>query len=181
MRRAGTATTTGRWLRLLLLVGTLLGLSAMHTLGHDGHLGGVHHPTGHGTSTDDPHRPAAGHDTDRSSVSGPAADLMHLIPAVWGVPVGPGWGVAVPDPAVRSCGDGCPVALPAGPSGTPVTAWSVCLAVLGALTVLVLVLLFVVRTRPAGVFRPPSRPRQPRAPPPRPLGLRLATVSVLRR
>ncbi|MEU7960896.1 hypothetical protein [Micromonospora humida] len=176
MRRAGTATTTGRWLRLLLLVGTLLGLSAMHTLGHDAHPGGGH-PTGHGTSTDDPHRPAA----DRSSVPVPATDLMHLTPEVWGVPVGPGWGVAVADPALRGCGDGCAVALPAGPPGTPATAWSVCLAVLGALTVTVLVLLFAVRSRPAGVSRPPSRPREPRAPPPRPLGLRLASVSVLRR
>ncbi|WKU03902.1 hypothetical protein [Micromonospora sp. HUAS LYJ1] len=157
MRRAGTATTTGRWLRLLLLVGTLLGLSAMHTLGHDVHLGGGH-PAGHGTATDGAHRSAAGHDApaDRSLLREPV-------------------------PAVGGCGDGCAAALPGGSPDSPSTVWSVCLAVLGALTVTVLVLLFAVRTRPAGVSRPPSRPREPRAPPPRPLGLRLATVSVLRR
>ncbi|WP_194823516.1 hypothetical protein [Micromonospora sp. S-DT3-3-22] len=157
MRRAGTATTTGRWLRLLLLVGTLLGLSAMHTLGHDAHLGGGH-PAGHDTATGGPHRSTAGHDA----------------PADRSLP-------REPVPVVGGCVHGCAAALPGGSSDSPSTAWSVCLAVLGALTVTVLVLLFAVRTRPAGVSRPPSRPREPRAPPPRPLGLRLATVSVLRR
>ncbi|WP_431925720.1 hypothetical protein [Micromonospora wenchangensis] len=157
MRWAGTATTTGRWLRLLLLVGTLLGLSAMHTLGHDTHLGGGH-SADQGTATGGPHRSTAGHDAraDRSSIREPV-------------------------PAVGGCGDGCAAVLPGRSSDSPSTAWSVCLAVLGALTVTVLVLLFAVRSRPAGVSRPPSRPREPRAPPPRPLGLRLATVSVLRR
>lgn len=157
MRRAGTATTTGRWLRLLLLVGTLLGLSAMHTLGHDTHLTGGH-PAGHDTATGGPHRSTAGHDApaDRSLLREPV-------------------------PTVGGCGDGCAAALPGGSPDSPSTAWSVCLAVLGALTVTVLALLFAVRSRPAGVSRPPSRPREPRAPPPRPLGLRLATVSVLRR
>ncbi|MEV6706095.1 hypothetical protein [Micromonospora wenchangensis] len=157
MRRAGTATTTGRWLRLLLLVGTLLGLSAMHTLGHDTHLAGGD-PVGHDTATGGPHRSTAGHDApaDRSLLREPV-------------------------PAVGGCGDGCAAALPGGSPDSPSTAWSVCLAVLGAFTVTVLVLLLAVRSRPAGVSRPPSRPREPRAPPPRPLGLRLATVSVLRR
>ncbi|MEU1756280.1 hypothetical protein ABZ436_27005 [Micromonospora matsumotoense] len=213
MRRARTATTTGRWLRLLLLVGTLLGLSAMHTLGHHAELAGGHHaeltgshdaeltggnhaelagghhadgrPAGHGTSADRAHRNSGGHDTpvggpdrtsldrpDRTPAGVPATDRLHLAG-----PVRPAT-VTVVRPG---CGDGCAVALPAGPSGAPPTAWSVCLAVLGALTVTVLVLLFVVRSRPAGVARPPSRPREPRAPPPRPLRLRLATVSVLRR
>lgn len=41
---------TGRWVRLLLLLCTLVGLTAMHTLGHgahspSGHLAG--HPAGH--------------------------------------------------------------------------------------------------------------------------------------
>ncbi|WP_433316093.1 hypothetical protein [Micromonospora chersina] len=37
---AGTA-ATGRWVRLLLLLCTLVGLTAMHTLGH-----GAHSPSG---------------------------------------------------------------------------------------------------------------------------------------
>ncbi|MEU7620291.1 hypothetical protein AB0B27_29965 [Micromonospora rifamycinica] len=171
MRRAGTTTTAGRWLRLLLLVGTLLGLSAMHTLGHDAHVADGH-PAGHGASAEDPHRPVAKPDApaDRSSARGSMT-----------VPADPVRGGPAVDLAVAGCGAGCAAAMPGGSSGTPSTPWSVCLAVLGALTVAVLVLLFVVRSRPAGVSRPPSRPRGPRAPPPRPLGLRLATVSVLRR
>ncbi|WP_432902755.1 hypothetical protein ACQP1S_03125 [Micromonospora matsumotoense] len=212
MRRARTATTTGRWLRLLLLVGTLLGLSAMHTLGHHAELAGGHHaeltgghhaelagghhaeltgghradgrPAGHGTSADRAQRTSVGHDTpvggpDRTSTDRPGQTSAVPVtdrPDLTG-PVR----LAAVTALHLGCGDGCAVALPAGPSGPPPTAWSVCLAVLGALTVTVLVLLFVVRSRPAGVARPPSRPREPRAPPPRPLRLRLATVSVLRR
>ncbi|MFI9643263.1 hypothetical protein ACIG87_24965 [Micromonospora sp. NPDC051925] len=160
MRRVRTVTTTGRWLRLLLLAGTLLGLSAMHTLGHGAHLDGGH-PAGHGTSAERPHRASAGM-------------LAAEMP-------GDVWRVTEVALAVGGCGNGCRAALPDRPSEMPATAWSVCLAVLGALTVALLVLLLVVRTRPAAVARPPSRPREPRAPPPRPFGLRLASVSVLRR
>ncbi|MEU8372117.1 MULTISPECIES: hypothetical protein [unclassified Micromonospora] len=182
MRRAGT-TTAGRWLRLLLLVGTLLGLSAMHTLGHDAHPAAGHpadgrpvgHSTvGHSTSAD---RASVGHDTPverphRTSVVSPVMDRGDLTGPVR---------LAMVTARPLGCGAGCVVVLPYEPTGSPATGWSVCLAVLGALTVTLLVLLCAVRTRPAGVARPPSRPREPRAPPPRPLGLRLATVSVLRR
>ncbi|SCL62622.1 DUF6153 family protein [Micromonospora chersina] len=46
---AGTA-ATGRWVRLLLLVCTLVGLTAMHTLGHGAHSPSgqpAGHPAGH--------------------------------------------------------------------------------------------------------------------------------------
>ncbi|MFJ6198731.1 hypothetical protein [Micromonospora sp. NPDC092111] len=149
MRLARTMATTGWWLRLLLLVGTLFGLAAMHTLGHDAHVVGGHR-AGHGAST------GTGHTVGRLTM--------------------------VPDVGQGCAGDGCATARPAGQPGAPSPGWSVCLAMLGALTVAVLlVLLFAVRTRPAAVARPPSRPREPRAPPPRPVGLRLASVSVLRR
>ncbi|MGX4656944.1 hypothetical protein ACWCHM_24975 [Micromonospora sp. SCSIO 07396] len=88
MRRAGTATTTGRWLRLLLLVGTLLGLSAMHTLGHDAHLAAAGHPAdgrpaGHAASAD---RTSVGHDTpaDRPHRTSAALPVLDR-----GEPTGP--------------------------------------------------------------------------------------------
>ncbi|MGC3859351.1 hypothetical protein ACPSM1_04075 [Micromonospora chersina] len=139
---AGTA-ATGRWVRLLLLVCTLVGLTAMHTLGH-----GAHSPSGQ------PAGHPAGH---------PAALAM-----------------------VADCeGDGCPArAVPPGDPGADPSGWSVCLAVLGAFAVALLVVVLL-RTRSrsavAAAGGPLRHPAGPRAPPPRPYGLRLATTSVLRR
>ncbi|NES26438.1 hypothetical protein GCE86_28465 [Micromonospora terminaliae] len=44
---------SGRWVRLLLLLSTLLGLTAMHTLGHGGHASAgppAAHAAGHGAA-----------------------------------------------------------------------------------------------------------------------------------
>ncbi|MGR6316916.1 DUF6153 family protein [Micromonospora soli] len=43
---AAGAAVTGRWVRLLLLLCTLVGLTAMHTLGHGAH-GSADHTAGH--------------------------------------------------------------------------------------------------------------------------------------
>ncbi|MET8906530.1 hypothetical protein [Micromonospora sp. NPDC004551] len=134
---------SGRWARILLLLGTLVGLTAMHTLGHGGHEP-AERPVAH----------AVGH-------TGGAATLADCT------------------------GDGCPVrALPLTHPGGDPSGWSVCLAVLGAFAV-VLLLAVLLRAGSRGGFpavRGPRRPAAgPRAPPPRPHGLRLATTSVLRR
>ncbi|MEU9824664.1 hypothetical protein [Micromonospora chersina] len=139
---AGSA-ATGRWVRLLLLLCTLVGLTAMHTLGH-----GAHSPAGH----------AAGHPAGHTAAVAMVADCV---------------------------GDGCPARAlpPADPGGDP-SGWSVCLAVLGAFAVALLVVLLL-RTGSRAVVPAAGGPLRhavgPRAPPPRPYGLRLATTSVLRR
>ncbi|MFU8870893.1 DUF6153 family protein [Micromonospora sp. SL4-19] len=142
----GTQTAmTGRWVRLLLLLCTLVGLTAMHTLGHGAH-----------------------------------ASAGHAIAHGEGHPVAGSVGV------VEDCsGDGCHgSALPLRDLGGDPSGWSVCLAVLGAFAVALLVaVLLRARSRVAaptlgGPYRAAAGPR---APPPRPYGLRLATASVLRR
>ncbi|PSK65184.1 hypothetical protein B0E53_02870 [Micromonospora sp. MH33] len=139
---AGSA-ATGRWVRLLLLLCTLVGLTAMHTLGH-----GAHSPADH----------QAGH---------PA---RHIAPVAM---------------AADCVGEDCPVRAlpPAEPGGDP-SGWSVCLAVLGAFAVALLVVVLL-RTGSRAVVAAAGGPLRhaagPRAPPPRPYGLRLATTSVLRR
>ncbi|WP_157740054.1 DUF6153 family protein [Micromonospora narathiwatensis] len=147
--RTEAALTTGRWVRLLLLLCTLVGLAAMHTLGH-----GAHGAAGRSGGHDGGHiggRPAA------------AAPTM-----------------------VESCpGDGCHAGvLPLRDLGGDPSGWSVCLAVLGAFAVALLVaVLLRAGSRPGGLTLggPARAARGPRAPPPRPYGLRLATASVLRR
>ncbi|SCL18030.1 hypothetical protein GA0070624_1435 [Micromonospora rhizosphaerae] len=144
--------STGRWVRLLLLLSTLVGLAAMHTLGH-----GAHAPGGH----------SAGH-----------AEAQHgARPA------------AAPDEVGMT--DGCAAddcrhaaVLPLGDLGDDPSGWTVCLAVLGAFAVALLVaVLLRARSRVVGpALRGALRlAAGPRAPPPRPFGLRLATASVLRR
>ncbi len=151
--RTAAAVTTGRWVRLLLLLCTLIGLAAMHTLGHGAHGSGGPGSAGHRTG-----HPAAEH------VAAPA-------------------GMAL---AAGCPGDGCrpDAVLPLGHLGGELSGWSVCLAVLGTFAVALLVaVLLRLGSRPVG---PAARGSVrlspgPRAPPPRPLGLRLATASVLRR
>ncbi|MFF3853824.1 hypothetical protein [Micromonospora sp. NPDC002575] len=153
--RTTTAAAGGRWGRLALLLCTLVGLAAMHTLGHGAHSGGTH----------------AGHDGATPRDGHPAPAVHAEAAGVPGALVGgAGGAVAFPGSAGGGRAD--------GPSG-----WSVCLAMLGALGVALLVaVLLLTGARAPG---PPGRqaggvPAGPRAPPPRPLGLRLAEVSVSR-
>ncbi|MEU4772534.1 hypothetical protein [Micromonospora sp. NPDC023644] len=180
-----TTVTAARGARLLLLVGTLLGLAAMHTIGHDSHPTG--HPAGpsaHAAAASRPHAAAAPgpHAVAAPGPHGVAADAL----------VPPPHGTALPHAvvaalrAVAGCPAGCASdrLLPFGDAGGGLPGWGVCLAVLGAFAAsLLLAALLSARVRavrPAG--RGPVCPLpSPRAPPPRPVGLRLATVSVLRR
>ncbi|WP_146230998.1 DUF6153 family protein [Micromonospora sicca] len=156
--RTEAVVTPGRWVRLLLLLSTLVGLAAMHTLGHGAHASGGHR-AGHETQR-------AGHHLDLSAV---LAEAVATVAA-----------------AVADCpGDGCHArALPLTGPKDDRSGWSVCLAVLGAFAVALLVaVLLRAGSRPVGrAARGSPRPAcGPRAPPPRPFALRLVTASVLRR
>ncbi len=168
--------TGGRWGRLALLLCTLIGLAAMHTLGHGAHSGGTH--AGHGGAT-----PRDGHPAPAALADGAVA----LWAFAGGMDVPVGGMVAAVTLGVRA---GCPAGgcaparlLPDGGRADGPSGWSACLAVLGALGVALLVaVLLLTRARAPG---PPSRQAGgvsagPRAPPSRPLGLRLAEVSVSR-
>jgi hypothetical protein len=176
--RRTAASTGGRWARLVLLLCTLVGLAAMHTLGHGGHDAAAH-PAAHA---------AARHVAEpviRQVVAERAEPVMRQAGGEHSGAVraiGPVLGTVAG--RVADCaGDGCGrvLASPAGPSGGHLPAWSVCLAVLTAFAVLLLVAVLA-RRRPVGGWATPAAPRvpEPRAPPPRPVGLRLA-ASVLRR
>ncbi|MEV4661159.1 hypothetical protein AB0J85_04350 [Micromonospora echinofusca] len=209
-----TTVTAARGARLLLLVGTLLGLAAMHTIGHDSHqTGHPANPSAHIAVAPVPHAAvapvphAAVVPVSHAAVvlvapapraaRAPVASAPHaaVVPASHAAPalVPPPQGVAAPHAvgaalqAVVGCPGGCAAEelLPAGGgTGEGLPGWGVCLAVLGAFAAaLLLAALLSVRVRTVGPTRggsvgtfPP-----PRAPPPRPVGLRLATVSVLRR
>ncbi|MEV6924783.1 DUF6153 family protein [Dactylosporangium sp. NPDC051485] len=140
--------TVGRAARLVLLLATLLGLAAMHTLGHAGpHMIGDHR-----------HAPAAEHST------------VMPIAAVIG--------------AVTGCdGDDCGRLLAtAGHERGGMGDWAVCLAILVAFAIVVLAAMLFTRRRASLTTARGRRARcaAPRAPPPRLVGLTLATVSVLR-
>ncbi|MEV0725802.1 hypothetical protein AB0I37_23860 [Micromonospora purpureochromogenes] len=176
--RTATARPAGWWARLLLLACTLLGLAAMHTIGHGTHSV-ASHPDGHAAA---PVRAAVGGGAVSQRVMVAQAALPETVPVAHGaaseaVPVAH---VAGP---VSFAGQVGAVALPVDQPGGAPSGWSVCLAVLGAVTVaLLLATLLFGRAHYAVATRHSSRPsRGPRAPPPRPVGLRLATVSVLRR
>ncbi|WP_130331160.1 hypothetical protein [Micromonospora kangleipakensis] len=159
--RTEAAVTTGRWVRLLLLLSTLVGLATMHTLGHGAHASGGHR-AGH------PTQPAGHHLALPAVLAEPAATVGAAVGAVADCP-----------------GAGCHArALPLTGPGADRSGWSVCLAVLGAFAVALLVAVLL-RAGPWTVGRAARGSRRPacgpRAPPPRPWGLRLATVSVLRR
>lgn len=221
-----TVLTAGRWARLALLVCTLVGLAAMHTLGHGAHGGGDH--GGHDRAgPPDAHLAASSHAaatgdasamTDVVGAAFPMVDAAVPVAAVVGaaLPVAALTGVAVPVAgvvgaassvaevgegavlrvgvtrvgAVRVLPEGCPMAgcsstrlLPAGDPGAGPPGWSICLAVLGALALALFVavlLLSGVRAVGPSARRLGGPPAGPRAPPPRPIGLRLAETSVSR-
>ncbi|MEV8516447.1 DUF6153 family protein [Dactylosporangium sp. NPDC051484] len=152
----------GRTARLALLLATLLGLTAMHTLGHHGPRspGGDEHPA-----------TAAGPTGGSTAV--PTAEHAAWAPLT-----------AVLTVAGACSADGCGAPL-AGPAGdhAGMSDWEVCLAVLVAFAVLLLAaaLLHARRGTAAAAARARvTRRCGPRAPPPRPVGLTLAAVSVLR-
>lgn len=159
MAVTGVSAARGGWVaRFLLLAATLIGLAAMHSLGHQLAMPGGH--AGHGM------RPGA------PPATVPAADQTGGAAAM---------SVAVPS---GCAGDGCP-RLAAAPNGTPghLPGWAVCLAVIGAFgTALALAAaLLVMRTVSAPGRLRWSAPAASRGPPALPrLGQRVAAVSVLR-
>ncbi|MER7270199.1 hypothetical protein ABT344_18090 [Micromonospora carbonacea] len=197
------AVAGGRWGRLALLLCTLIGLAAMHTLGHGAHSGGTH--SGHDGATPRNAHPAPAALADGAggavALAGGAAvpvalaggaDALRAFADGVAVPVGGvavrvGGVVAVVALGARA---GCPAGgcasarlLPDGGRADGPSGWSACLAVLGALGAALLVaVLLLTGARAAGPpgRRPDGGPAGPRAPPPRPLGLRLAEVSVSR-
>ncbi len=189
MAVATGAVVTGRLVRLLLLLCTLVGLTAMHTLGHVAHAS-ADHATRHGTAQHPaPVEPAApstlAEPATAPALTGAAAHsalaAMAVLPAVAGMAV---------RPVLAGAASGCPGdarqvrALPLGDLGGDPSGWSVCLAVLGALAAALLVaVLLRAGSRLAGptVGGPFRVAAGSRAPPTRPYGLRLATASVLRR
>ncbi|MFI0794225.1 hypothetical protein ACH4OY_16295 [Micromonospora rubida] len=221
--RMATVLTAGRWARLALLVCTLVGLAAMHTLGHGAHGGGGHGghdragpPDAHPAASS--HAAATGDASAMTDVVGAAFPMVDTAVPVAGaaLPVSALTGVAVPVAgvvgaassvaevgegavlrvgavrvgAVRVLPEGCPMAgcssprlRPAGDPGAGPPGWSICLAVLGALGVALFVavlLLSGVRAVGPSARRLGGPPAGPRAPPPRPIGLRLAENSVSR-
>ncbi|SCF44908.1 hypothetical protein GA0074696_6079 [Micromonospora purpureochromogenes] len=183
----GTATArpAGWCTRLLLLACTLLGLAAMHTIGHSTHSV-ASHPDGHAAAMSLRAMAAQAALPDAVPVihgAGPVSFAGQVGGVAMGDCSGDGCGRAAPADQRASARPGGAVALPADQPGDAPLGWSVCLAVLGAFTVALLVAtLLLGRARPAVATRHASgRSRGPRAPPPRPVGLRLATVSVLRR
>ncbi len=171
--------TGGRWGRLALLLCTLIGLAAMHTLGHGAHSGGTH--AGHdGAAPRDGH-PAPAAFADGAAVPATLADGTGGPVALVG-----GMVAAVTLGARAGCpAGGCAPArlLPDGGRADWPSGWSVCLAVLGALGVALLVaVLLLTRARAPGPpgWQAGGVSAGPRAPPSRPLGLRLAEVSVSR-
>jgi disulfide bond formation protein DsbB len=158
------AVAGGRIARLLLLVCTLFGLAAMHTIGH----GGVDH--------------VSHHDKPQAAVVDPMAAAVGSMP----VAAVAGRTLAAVDAApIPSAADGCDCGhgamQPLGGGG--MAGWGLCVAVVGALAVaflLAALLLAALTGRyPPRQARAPGR-TAPRAPPVLPFGLTLATVSVLR-
>ncbi|MCW3814484.1 hypothetical protein ONA91_08440 [Micromonospora sp. DR5-3] len=196
--RTATAVTTGPWVRLLLLLGTLVGLTAMHTLGHGAHAGGG--PTGHAVgghaappavmvaTTGDCPGGDCGHARMLPLVDAHARALPLVDAHARALPLVDAHARALPlvDAHARALPlvDAHARALPLGELGGDGSGWSICLAVLGAFAVTLLVALLLGARSGAGgpTASRPLRPAPgPRAPPPRPYGLRLTTVSVLRR
>jgi hypothetical protein len=141
--------------RWLLLVWTLLGLAVMHTLGHGGHAMAM--PMADHPAVTRPLRAAA---------TALAAHTAHIA-------------MSMRD----GCPDGCSQLGDGSPTGGGSEGWSVCLAILAALAVVVLLgWLLKTATRPGAASRPPGTlTLTPRAPPPPHVGPRLAELSVVRR
>ena len=165
---------TGRVGRWLLLACTVIGLAAMHTLGHTSSHTGAHHPPGH---ADRPPAVSAGQTDDVALEAGHGTGAPVMVSAAV---------VALIDlMMVDGCaGDGCAHAQPAPEPGREVPpAWSVCLAVLAALSVAVLLAwLLISRQARAGeaVRRVAARLGESRAPPWPGFGSQLVSVSVMR-
>lgn len=141
--------------RWLLLACTVVGLSAMHTLGHAGtHRAHGEHPL-----------PA-----DRMASAAVAMTGTSLTTVLAGTA------------AAVAADCGCAHVRPSAPGHGGLPTWSVCLAILGGLAVVVLAALRLMRSRryaePGGMAA--ALPLVPRGPPRRRTGLILATVSVLR-
>ncbi|MEU8080420.1 hypothetical protein AB0B31_33805 [Catellatospora citrea] len=178
MRRLSTA-RPGRAARVLVLLATLVGLAAMHTLGHGGAAHAAMTPMpGHATAT-----AAEGAATAMATaVAATAAQVETGSATVVQVAVG---SATVAGAVPR---EGCPDGHCAGLLAPPArhTAgmdwWDVCVAVLTALGVLLLLfwLVGVVSRRGSGTLPPACAVAASRGPPVRGLGLTLATVSVMR-
>ncbi|TNH28676.1 hypothetical protein FHG89_14705 [Micromonospora orduensis] len=147
------AVGAGRMARWVLLACTLFGLAAMHTLGHAGMHMGTH--PGHGP---------AGAVAVAGGMDVPA-DVAAAVTAVTG-----------------ECPGCAHVSGPQGPGRDGMPGWSVCLAVLTGLAVLVLLTAWWwARPRPVGSqTRNVSALSRVSRGPPRPVGLSLARLSVLR-
>ncbi|MFI5862316.1 hypothetical protein [Streptomyces sp. NPDC051546] len=159
-----------RWPRLLLFAALLLGIAGMHTLGH---------PTPAHAMDDVPSVrfvPRGGHTpsgSEHGGLSGLPAESMPDMAA----PAAPGAAVTRAGPDVTAA---LPTAAAPRPQHTGMDPMSVCLAVLGALTLLVLGagLAGPRRTAPlGGAARAPGRSGGPDPPPPREL---LTLLVVLR-
>ncbi|WP_399924616.1 hypothetical protein [Streptomyces kanamyceticus] len=169
MARTRNRTGYGQW---LLLAALLLGIVTMHTLGHPS---GEHSSGGH---------TSGGHTSHAAAAAGAAARGGGHGAEVMGHGVGHA-AVSAPDPAAVSALELKPQSQPQSPSrdgaaGMGTDPLSVCLAVLGAFTLVLLVRAGL--SRPGGTLARapaigrPSAPR-PEAPPPRVL---LSRLSVLR-
>jgi hypothetical protein len=156
--RRDRAAVVGRVARLVLLACTLLGLAAMHTIGHS----------------------AVGHGADRQAAGHMPVDAEQTLEAMAQTVASAAASFAESD---RCAGDGCAHAtlMPTGMSG--MGNWELCVAVLTAFAAAI-VLAALLLAAATGRFPPPlcRRPAvtAPRGPPVSPFGLTLATVSVLR-
>ncbi|GAA1380087.1 hypothetical protein [Catellatospora chokoriensis] len=170
MRRLSTA-RPGRAARVLVLLATLVGLAAMHTLGHGG--------AAHAAMT-----PMPGHETATAAEATAAGMAAAVAMTAAQVQAGAATAAQVEAVPQEGCPDGHCAGLLAPPArhSAGMDWWDVCVAVLTALGVLLLLcwLVGVVSRRGSGT---PSQARAvaaSRGPPVRGLGLTLATVSVMR-
>lgn len=168
MRRGGAA-VVGQVARLVLLACTLLGLAAMHTIGHGAasHGAASHGAAGHGADRPD----AVGHlAMDTADVVGAMTQTTSIVSDLLAGSDG-------------CAGDGCTHAAstPSGDGG--MGGWELCVAVLSAFGIAVLLAALLTAAVTGRLRRPAGREcgaAAPRGPPVRPFGLTLATVSVLR-
>ncbi|MEO3773998.1 hypothetical protein [Micromonospora sp. B9E7] len=154
----GVSAVRGGWLvRLVLLTATLIGLAAMHSLGHQPAGAGPHH----GSAVP----------PNRHAVAQPGAVLAAVAAVNAAVPHG-------------CAGEGC-VGLTAAPGGAPghMPGWAVCLAVVGAFGVSLALTAALLLRRTGITSRDRSQPSVTvsRGPPAWfPMGRRVAALSVLR-
>jgi hypothetical protein len=152
----------------LLLACTVLGLAAMHSLGHGSHTSG-----GHGQQPI-----AAGHGEQLPGAPAVAVPMSQSMTAFTAV-------LAAMPAAVTGggCSGECHGAGGPGRQRDDISGFSVCLAVLAAVGIAVL-LAWLRLSTPARIWagaRTPARWIASRAPPRAGTGLRLAALSVMRR